>query len=253
MKIKVMTFNLRCKNGGDGINSFDNRKEKILTAINNELPDIIGFQEATDSQRAFLKENLSDKYLLLGCGREKNYFGESVCIAYRHGLFEIVSFETFWLSDTPDVPGSFYSDSDQSTCPRFTVHAELISKELDSPLHFFNTHLDHLGANARLKGIRQIAKKISSTQGAYILTGDFNARPDSDVISELERNEKLGCVEVTKSITHTFHGFGRFERDHKIDYIFTNGKPITAYAVEDTPNDGIYISDHYPVCAELEI
>ena len=41
----------------------------------------------------------------------------------------------------------------------------------------------------------------------------------------------------------------------KIDYIFTNlpADADRAYSVEDRHKDGIYISDHYPIVAFVEI
>ena len=43
--MKVVTFNIRCDYGQDGLNEFANRKKLILRKINQEKPDIIGFQE----------------------------------------------------------------------------------------------------------------------------------------------------------------------------------------------------------------
>ena len=252
MKLKIMTFNIRCINNGDGINIFENRKPKVLRAIREELPDIIGFQEVTDCQREFLRKNLLDRYTVIGCGRNANYYGEAVCIAFRHDLFELVSFETFWLSDTPTVAGSMYENIDQSIYPRFTVHAKLASKELDSPLHFFNTHLDHSGEKARLCGIREIIDKISVTKGNFVLTGDFNAIPSSDVIAEIKNQTLFECFEATENISHTFHGFGKFDSDYKIDYIFSNGSSEAAHIVDSHADDGIFISDHHPLCATVK-
>jgi endonuclease/exonuclease/phosphatase family metal-dependent hydrolase len=252
MKLKIMSFNIRCKNGGDGINEFENREPKVLEAIRNEAPDLIGFQEVTDVQRDFLSKNLSNDYILLGCGRRQNYYGEGVSIAFKRDLFELVSFETFWLSDTPDLPGSRYESSDQSTCCRLTVHAELIAKELSAPIHFFNTHLDHQGPGARLLGMRDIIKKIANIKGCYALTGDFNALPNSPEITEILNAEKICAHDATSNLTHTFHGFGKFDRDYKIDYIFTNCPSGDSYIVEANTDDGIYISDHHPICAKIE-
>ena len=35
--------------------------------------------------------------------------------------------------------------------------------------------------------------------------------------------------------------------------VFSDLNPVKGYAVEDTPVDGIYYSDHLAVCAELKI
>ena len=253
MNLKIMTFNIRCRVKGDGINIFENRAPKVLSAIFEELPDIIGFQEVTDYQRDFLRENLSDKYTVLGCGREATYRGEAVCIAFRKDIFELLSFDTFWLSDTPTVAGSRYETLDQSIYPRLAVHSKLVSKELDAPLHFFNTHLDHSGEKARLYGIQEIINRIAAEKGNFVLTGDFNATPCSDVIAEIKNQKLFECNEATENVSSTFHGYGRIDYDCKIDYIFTNGSSEPAYIVERPSDDGIFISDHHPVCATIEI
>ena len=41
MKLKIMTFNLRVRVESDGVNCFDNRREKIFSVIDSEKPDLI--------------------------------------------------------------------------------------------------------------------------------------------------------------------------------------------------------------------
>ena len=246
-----MTFNLRTRVDFDGINIFDNRLPRVVKVIKDELPDLIGFQEATTLMKRMIEKEISDTYVIVGCGREKTYRGESVCIAYRRELFELVSFDTFWLSDTPDVSGSRYAESDQSPFPRLTVCATLSPEGYDGVINMYNTHLDHKGLQARNMGVEQIMEKIRANGGTFILTGDMNARPDSECIAKL--GELDGVVEATAELTHTFHNYGKISEGYKIDYIYTNAKANGAYTVEDIPVEGVYVSDHYPVCAELEI
>ncbi len=251
MKLKVMTFNLRVPADADGINHFDNRKQLVLATIEKEQPDLIGFQEAPDSTRAFLRANLPSNYTLLGCGRKAGYRGESAPLAYRNDRFELISFETFWLSDTPYVPESRYENSDQSNCPRLTVHATLHAEGVEKPFHFYNTHLDHKGMKARLLGMRDIISHIKKDCGEFILTGDMNASPAEDCIKEILTLPDV--VDTTAGISSTFHNYGRNTEDCKIDYIFTNLASQGSYAIEDKHENGIYISDHYPVCAILDL
>ena len=253
MKLKVMTFNLRMDTDADGINYFPNREPRVLEVIRTEKPDLIGFQEATDYIRGFLKTNLSDDYTVIGCGREKNYRGEACCIAFRKNCFELISFDTHFLSTAPNAPGSIYAGSDQSKCPRLYVHAELSHEEMEQPIHFFNTHLDHRGAQARVLGMAQILQHLSSVKGYSILTGDMNAHPDTECIGLTSALKAKTLQDATVGIERTFHNFGRADdRIVKIDYIFTDGEPKEAYAVEDVPVEGVYVSDHYPICAYLE-
>ncbi|MBR2354186.1 MAG: endonuclease/exonuclease/phosphatase family protein [Clostridia bacterium] len=252
MNIKVMTFNLRVPAESDGVNYFPNRKERILSCIAKEDPDLIGFQEASDEGRALLRDALSDRYVLLGCGRQKGYRGESTPIAYRKDLFELVNLSTRFLSDTPTVPGSRYANSDQSVCPRLFVHAELSAEGGAGTVHFINTHLDHKGRESRFLGMKQILDYAEGMEGPVILTGDMNARPDEACISLAKER---GLSDTTEEILHTFHGFGKFteEEKYKIDYIFTNAPFEKARRVDDEPVDGVYISDHHTVVATVEI
>ena len=122
-KIKVITFNLRVAVKVDGVNYFDNRLPRIIEFLKAEQPDVVGFQEVNAHMKELLNQNIED-YVLVGCGREKDYNGESALIGYRKDKFELIKFENFWLSATPDVPGSRYG-FDQSCCPRITSAALL--------------------------------------------------------------------------------------------------------------------------------
>ena len=264
-KIKIMTFNLRVEAKIDGINHLDNRKGKILDVIKNEAPDLIGFQEARDGTRAWLKDILTD-YVVVGCGRKADYRGESAPLAYRKDKFEMIRMETFWLSSTPNIPESVYAGSDQSDCARIATAVVLKPIESDSLLLFVNTHTDHEGSLARTLASAQLLEYMSKKALPCVLTGDFNAKPESTEIKMLTASEAFPLVDATSEIGSTFHAFGKLLTSErylnifggvapKIDYIFTNLPTNVgeSYAVEDKHEDGIYISDHNPVVAFAEI
>ena len=251
-EIKVFTFNIRV-NVDKGANDFALRKHRIAELINNEMPDIVGFQEATGAMRADLAKML-DGYYVLGCGREKNYGGESAAVAYRTDKFELISLENFWLSATPSIAGSRYGE-DQSTCPRITTALLLVSREGGKPFWFINTHLDHIGSTARLLGATQLMQFISEKNEPCILVGDFNAGPTSKEIRAFTANEHLNLIDCTANICGTFHDYGKMESPAKIDYIFTNMPcDVTrSFAYSDDAPNGTYYSDHLPVCAYIEV
>ena len=256
-ELKVMTFNLRVESPSiDGINDLPNRKGKILDTIVTEAPDLIGFQEARDGTRAWLRDTLSD-YVVLGCGRYGEYRGESAPLAYRKDKFELVGMDSFWLSSTPKIPASIYEGSDQSNCPRIATAVVLKPLESDSLLLFVNTHTDHQGSMSRILASAQLVEYMSNKDLPCILTGDLNATPDTTEIKMLSANKKFPLTDATAKVGGTFHGFGRYtdENAEKIDYVFTNLKTDAerSYAVEDKHEDGIYISDHRPVVAFVEI
>ncbi|MBR2461250.1 MAG: endonuclease/exonuclease/phosphatase family protein [Clostridia bacterium] len=251
--IKVMSFNMRTQSEADGENQFRARKERIMSMLDREAPDIIGFQEVTDEMRLWLREALGGRYTVVGCGRQSDYTGESVAVALRNGAFELISLTPLWLSETPDIPGSRYEDAEQSKWPRLSVVATVKHYDGNEPFYVINTHLDHLGARARYMGMKQNAEFISGIDKNYVYTGDMNATPDTEEIKVLAAVVGADkCVDATAELGGTFHGFGRLDDKVKIDYIFTNGRSTGAYAVPDDGADGLYYSDHHAVCAMIE-
>lgn len=248
--MKLVTFNIRYDCGTDGINNFSCRKPYILETIAREKPDVIGFQEVLPHVAVWLKENLTD-YYVVGCPRCEDLTGEQVCIAFRPDKFNLMKMDTFWLSPTPYVPGSRYPE--QSICPRTCT--EVVLQELSSGkvMRMLNTHLDHEGSLARLLGVRQILNRLDSEEffpdAPVVLVGDLNAEPDGPEMELLAANLR----NLTEGIGITFHNYNR---DHQcsIDYIYTRGG-IEASGPRKWENcwNGVYLSDHYPISCELTL
>jgi len=253
--VKIVTFNLRCNVKVDEMNMFDNRKGLILAKIDEEKPDIIGFQEMTPPMRKFLIAHLPE-YHIVGRSRSADYTGEHMDIAYRRDTLELFGLDFFWMSPTPYVPGSRYEE--QSTCPRITTSAIFKHKDVETPFRVFNTHLDHIGEQARVLGMGQILDKITEENAKFrlpvFITGDFNAYPDSETIRLCNEYEDTKLVDLTADINATFHGYGNTAV--KIDYIFTDSETAKGHIkteVWDDVNFGLYLSDHYPVAATVEL
>ena len=252
--MKVMSFNLRYDNPGDGINAFSNRIPRVLETIERENPDIIGFQEVLDSMRKTIREGLKG-YTTVGCGRDENYHGEAMFIAFKTDVFELIEVNSVWLSETPSVPGSRYG-FDQSGCPRMYTSILLKHNHIEKPFRFINTHLDHEGAKARVLEAEQLCRDLGAYKEHFILTGDFNALPNTPEIKLItEKLSYRGCVDCTADLGPTFHNFGKrsLDKQEKIDYIFTDGTCKNAHRVEDFPINGQYYSDHNAVVADIEL
>ena len=253
-QIKVMSFNLRMDTEHDGINRFRNRIGRIMEVINDENPDVIGFQEVTDYMRGVMRENLKG-YTVVGCGRNKELKDEAMLIAFKHDDCELVSLDNVWLSATPKIFGSRYG-GDQSGCPRMYTVARLKHKNMDTCFNFINTHLDHEGENARYLGSMQIVQAISQMNEKFVLTGDFNAPPDTPEIKAItEQLAYRGVIDCTADLGTTFHCFAKWDKKDwvKIDYIFTDGKCIESHKVEDIMEDGKFYSDHNAVVSIIEL
>ena len=249
--IKVVTYNIRGDFGTDDENNFFHRQPLMLKAIEREKPDVIGFQEVHPRTAIWLRENLKG-YYVIGCGREKKLDGEQMTVAFRADRFNLMEMRTFWLSETPYVPASRYEE--QSDCPRSSTEVVLMEYETGKVFRVLNTHLDHVGAGARKLGLRQILNYLNDVKlfpGApVILMGDFNAWPDSEEMKVFD--EFPGYTSAADGLGITYHGYMKSNHPECIDYIYIRGavKKLNAYKWTDEEN-GVFLSDHYPVCAEL--
>jgi len=97
----------------------------------------------------------------------------------------------------------------------------------------------------------------------FIITGDFNMPPTSTGYSILTGpDESVPLIKDSYVITegrpmgpvYTFNGFSDKAKTARIDYIFVrNGMKVLEYKTVMKKENGIYISDHWPVEAVISI
>ena len=256
-KIKIVTFNLRCCYTEDGVNSFVHRAGMILDKINSEQPDVICAQEAVPSHVNFLKKNLTD-YIVLYNGRNASFDGEGLALIIKKDRINLVTLDLFWLSETPYIPGSRYPI--QSGCPRICQAALLQVNGTKTMFYVYNNHLDHKSDSARILGIKQVLEKVKLDRERFsfpmFILGDFNAEPNSETIKYCNEYKDIDLVNLTDGIGNTFHGFGIPEKYETIDYIYTDrstAPQVTSVTKWDDELNGIFLSDHYPIAAEVEL
>ena len=109
--VKVMSFNIHYGAANDGENSWKHRDYLVLETVQNARPDLIGYQEVLKFQAEFLQKNLKG-YGFHGVGRDDGQEkGEYVPLMWRQERFELLDSGHFWLSETPEIPGSVSWDS----------------------------------------------------------------------------------------------------------------------------------------------
>ena len=121
-----------------------------------------------------------------------------------------MSQQTFWLSPTPEQPSRDWT----TPFPRICTWCELQPvASPEKPVRVYNTHLDHISYFARVRGLREILRHISTryqqAPGPVLLMGDFNATPTSQTLRQVELRRE--------------------------------------------GNEGQFPSDHYPVVAQVEL
>lgn len=109
--LRVMSFNIRLGVANDGENRWDLRKDLVVKTIRDYNPDLLGLQEVFPMQEEYLRENFQG-YVYYGRSRlvDPND-GEACSVMFRKDRFDAIEKSTFWLSETPDKPGSKSWDS----------------------------------------------------------------------------------------------------------------------------------------------
>ena len=254
--LRVMTYNIRYDNAGDGINAWPQRKAELANQVRYYGPMVLGIQEGLHHQVAYLDSALAD-YSYVGGGRDDGrQGGEYSALFYATAAWELLEEGQFWLSPTPDRPSQGWD----AALPRIATWAKLRYAETGETWAIINTHFDHQGEQARLesaKMLRAFANGMESQGYKVVLMGDLNATPEQEPIRELRRG-----LADTESLTAnpafgpggTFGGWNAGEPvARRIDYVWVGGGiAVLKYGVLSDSRDGRYYSDHLPVLVELQ-
>ncbi len=143
VEFTAMSFNIRYDNPDDGASAWSHRIERVADEMRQV--DLIGVQEALRHQVEQLAEQLSE-YTWVGVGRnDGKEDGEFVPVFFRTAMFELLGATTFWLSETPEKPGSRGWDA---ALLRVVTSAHLKVRGTEFVFHVMNTHFDHRGIEA---------------------------------------------------------------------------------------------------------
>ncbi|MCG3157830.1 MAG: hypothetical protein DKINENOH_04466 [bacterium] len=257
----VMSFNIRLNTPDDGENAWPHRQQLVANTIQFHQADLIGLQEALNNQLADLSALLPG-FAWLGVGRDDGREkGEYSAVLYRTDRFVPLRHGTFWLSPTPEQPGSLGWDA---AITRIVTWAQFKDRRTNAEFYLYNTHFDHIGEQARVESAKLLLDQMQrrSVNAPVIVTGDFNATADSPVYQVLTGNgaaagPRLQDARHLSRLPHygpdwTFHGFGRATERPGIDYIFVNSRcsVLRHGFIADACGDR-FTSDHFPVLAEI--
>lgn len=260
--IKVMTFNVRYDNPRDSINAWPNRAAMVSNFIRDEKPDLLGMQEVLVHQYEYLDSVLQD-YSSVGVGRSDGAKGgEMNPVFFRKERFDIVRTKTFWLSETPEVPGS---QAWGANLPRIVTWIEIVDKTNHEHIFYFNTHFAHDSDSARIMSSKLILNKVDSiaSEFRFIITGDFNMLPSSTGYSILTgpaesvpimRDSYIISEKKPDGPVYTFNGFSDKPGAGRIDYILVkDGLKVLEHKTIIKKDRNVFISDHWPVEAVVSL
>ena len=257
--MKILTCNVQGISMHDGQNAWPFRKELCFKVIREENPDIICFQELQqydDMVSAFPDFATFETMDTPIDGFPMN------SIFYRKERYSRISAGAFWLSEQPHIPGSKSWDSN---CIRLVNWVRLREQFRNMDFLVVNTHLDHLGATARIKQAELIIEFCAAYPETYpkILTGDMNCGLGSEPISLFLQDgwrDTYSVIHGDNSRIRTFHRFQGESyippsgEEDSIDWIFTQGEiSVKDAEVITHSEEERFPSDHYFVSAKVSL
>jgi endonuclease/exonuclease/phosphatase family metal-dependent hydrolase len=264
---RLLSFNIRYANPKDGLDGWENRREAVARLIREEA-DLAGLQEVLPAQRAEIAERCAE-FGVLGVGREVDDKGEASPILFRKERFEALASGTFWLSDTPETPGSHTWGNN---LPRVCTWAKLRDVKSGAVFFFFNTHLDHESQPSRERAVQLIVQRMQARGSSepVVLGGDFNVHHDNPAFAPLAAADDKSPHNVLPLISAyvlagippegTFHAFTGQPKSGAIDFFFVEHDrwKLRELKVLKTTYAGIdgmprFPSDHFPIRAVIEM
>ncbi|HMP94753.1 MAG TPA: endonuclease/exonuclease/phosphatase family protein [Phnomibacter sp.] len=260
--LRVVTFNIRFDNPKDSPNHWQARKDYVTSQLLFHQADLAGIQEALHNQVVDMQQAMPH-FGFVGVGRDDGQqAGEYSGIFYNKQRLQLLKHNTFWLSLTPQVPGSKSWDA---AITRIVTWAQFKDLKTKKTFFHFNTHFDHIGKEARRQSAKMLLEQIEAIAGntPTLVTGDFNATPNDEpiqVIVEDTNPLRLTNAKAISATGHygpagTFNAFGPRETSNlPIDYIFVKGGwKVFSHATLSQTWQGRFASDHFAVFAEVAI
>lgn len=260
-ELTFLTFNI-CSSSSSGkdsdkATSWTQRKEEVLKLINNSGAHVIALQEVSNwdneehSQCAYFENNLNENYELV-------YFGKDVALAtiYDKTVFNLLSQEKYWFSDTPDVESNGWDGVNY----RAAATLILEHKATGEKVRAINSHgpLDDTG---NVKAYELVAERSLSGENDpfTVMMGDFNATPNKlgyVPIAEKLQDCRLSAKESPNRESRTWNGYKDTAKGI-LDYCFVSKSEnveILTYRVRDEKwGEGNYISDHFAVQVSVKM
>ena len=251
--ITMMSCNVRCLTPMDlGKKSWFYRADLLVDHIAAQAPGIIGFQEATQWQYQYLVDVFTGYDSVIDY-RDNSVASEGCPIFYNTSLYSLKEKGSFWLSETPEVMSKDWGAAHYRICS----YVILTDNNSGKDFVVFNTHLDHVSDEARIKGIAVVLDKIAQFGGLpAVIMGDFNALEGSETYNSATQHfldAQYAAAETMEG--HTYQNWGNTEKFKRLDYFMisqTGWNPLR-YAIVQPVTDGVYVSDHCPIVLEMTL
>ena len=253
MDLRVVSFNIRCCDDGDG-HSIPERAPRLAAVLGPLGADVMGLQEYRPEWGPFLQEYFGGNYGMYNRYRCTSgaELPESTPILWRKDRFVCRETGCFWLSDTPEKESKGWDEL--YDCHRICVYAILEDKNTGEAVTFMNTHFG-FGDNGQVKSVELVhrySRQISDHP--TVIVGDFNMEPDRPGYQRMAELFTDANEATVRDRGCTFHGY-QPDGSHveHIDYCFMGpGVQAQDFRILRDTVDGKYPSDHYGLFAKVE-
>ena len=256
--LDVMTFNLRYASASTP-NSWAQRRPVTRALLTTERPDLIGTQEGLAGQLRDIEHDLGAGYDYIGTGRNGGDLDEHMAIFFDKARLLPRKSGSFWLSATPEVPGSISWGSRHVRMVTWALFDDLATGRR---FYAVNTHLDNASENARRLAAQLIRERLAAFDPLpIVLTGDFNtpAQASSQVYHLLV--DQAGFRDTWATAPRhgpsyaTIHNYQPLmAAGARVDWILATPGSIALAALMNTYRQGSqYPSDHLPVQVRLRL
>ena len=261
LPVRLLTKNVRYATTApfEGEEKWDTRKPYLINELRFNTAhcdeSFICLQEVLHQQLTDVHRGLNEvgTWDFIGVGREDGHqAGEYSPIFYKPSVWRLESWETMWLSRTPEKP----SKSWDAASTRILTVGVFSHRATKKRVVGMNTHLDDQGSRSRLESakiiVHQAQKHLSHEAEKPLpvfLTGDFNSEsnqeaylevtgdgsPMVDIYDVVPKNKQYGDAT-------TFSGFTSETRRKRIDFIFLSRRIAESMAVDSSES-----RDHLPM------
>lgn len=256
--LRVMSFNIRYGTANDGAHAWPNRRAAVLATIADHAPHLLGVQEALRFQLDEIGTGLR-RYREVGVGRDDGQqAGEYSAILVDTSRFTVLGSGTFWLSDTPTVPGSMHWGN---RITRITTWVRLADRATGDTVRVYNAHWDHESQPSRERSAALMLSRIGADESpsdGVIVMGDFNSGPSNPAFQALVTDDRTRLRDAHLDVAPyarwggTFNGFRGDRSGEKIDAILVGREWRAIDAGVDRRRwESLWASDHFAVWALL--
>lgn len=278
LDIRVITHNIRyaTKSPFKGEERWPMRRPRLCSQLvfNSCLPEtFICLQEVLHVQLIDILTSLNassqsgKEWDCIGVGRDDGKeAGEYSPIFYRPAIWQLRSWETRWLSQSPRVPGKGW---DASSIRLVTI-GNFVHLESNRNIIVMSTHLDDQGATSREESAKLILRTIAelskgSDHSAVLLAGDFNSPPEDGaykIMTSKDSTMEDIAMRIPLEKRHgnemTWTSFGYVDNTPaRIDFIFSRKGDAVRYktfgVLANRFDDGVYLSDHRACVTDVQL